>query len=340
MEFTLNQIAEYLHGTVEGDGTATVHDVAKIEEGKAGQLCFLSNPKYNKYIYQTQATAVIVNADLVLEAPVDVNLIRVSEAYSAFAQLLGLYESTKPKKLGVNERADIAPSASIGKDVYIGAFVSIGDGAIIGDGAKIYANTVIGDRAKVGANSVLYANVSLYEDCVVGADCIVHAGAVIGSDGFGFAPQEDGSFKKIAQIGNVIVGDRVEIGANATLDRATMGATRINNGVKIDNLVQIAHNVIVGENTGIAAQTGVSGSAKIGKNCIIAGQVGVVGHIEIGDRVTIAAQSGVASSVKSGKVLLGSPAIDLVKQRRNIVLSRDMSALVKRIEELEKKCSN
>lgn len=337
MEFTLAQVAEVLNGTVDGDATAKVHNLSKIEEGKPGMLCFLANPKYTHYIYETEATAVIVDHKFVPEKALKTNLIRVEDAYSSFAQLLDFYSSFQNQKVGVSPKSDISDSAQIGKEVYIGAFVSIGDHAVIGDGAKIYANSVIGDRAKVGENSKIYANVSLYHDCIIGANAIVHAGAVIGSDGFGFAPQEDGTFKKIAQVGNVVIGDNVEIGANTTIDRATMGSTIIHDGVKLDNLVQIAHNVEVGANTGIASQSGISGSTKVGENCILAGQVGLVGHIKIGDGVTIAAQSGVTSSVKSDSTVLGSPAIDFRKQRKNLVHSRNLYSIVERLVAVEEK---
>ncbi len=335
MEFTIEQVAEVLQGEVVGNGEAKVSSLAKIEEGKEGSLCFLANPKYEQYLYQTEATAVIVNKSFTPEKEVKATLIKVGDAYSSFAQLLEFYNSQKPKKQGVSKKADISELATYGENVYIGAFVSIGDNVTIGDNTSIFPNAVIGDNAKIGNNTVINAGVNIYDSCKVGDDCILHSGAVIGSDGFGFAPQEDGTYKKIAQTGNVEIGNNVEIGANTTIDRATMGSTIIHDGVKLDNLVQIAHNVEIGENSAVAAQTGISGSVKLGENCIIAGQVGIAGHIIIGDKVTIAAQSGIGSNVKTGRVMFGSPAIDYKKQVKSLVHFRNFDKIVSKLNDLE-----
>ncbi len=338
MKFTAQQIAEALSGTVEGNPSVEVSSLSKIEEGKKGTLTFLANPKYTQYIYHTEASIVIVNEDFDPEKEITTTLIRVKDAYSAFAQLLELYQQSKEKKSGISKSAFIAETATIGTDVYIGAFVSIGDHAVIGDHAMIHAHTSIGNHCKIGNATKIFSGVSIYDECEVGNECTIHAGAIIGADGFGFAPQDDNVYNKIPQIGNVIIEDRVEIGANTTIDRATIGSTLIRKGAKIDNLIQIAHNVEIGENTVIAAQTGISGSTKIGKNCMIGGQVGIIGHLTIADGVKIAAQAGVGKSINEENAIVeGSPAFNIRDYQRSYVHFRRLDTLVKRVNELERK---
>lgn len=341
MEFSAIQIATFLSGTVEGDPEVKVYNVAKIEEGAPGMLSFLANPKYSQYLYTTQSSIVLINNDFELQDKVSATLIRVPDAYAAFAQLLGLYQQFMQSKSGVSSLSFISKDATYGEDVYIGEFTFIGERAKIGNRVKIYPQVYIGDDVVIGDDTVIYAGAKLYAQTVVGKSCILHSGCVIGADGFGFAPQEDGSYNKIPQIGNVVLGDNVEIGANTCVDCATMGSTRIKDGVKLDNLIQIAHNVEVGTNTAIAAQTGVSGSTKIGKNCVIAGQVGMVGHIHIADKTKIGAQSGILGSVKKeGEELMGSPAIKLRDYLKMSVYTKNIEKLVKRVEELEKKLND
>ncbi len=336
MKFTAQQIADALGGTVDGNPDAIVTNLAKIEEGTEGTLSFLANPKYTPYIYNTDATIVIVNKDFEPEKPIKATLIRVDDAYSSFAGLLEMYQQSKGRKSGISPHAAISDSAIVGKDAFIGDFVSIGDNVKIGDNCTIKANTTIGDNCSVGDNVILYSGVNVYDDCIIGNDCTVHAGAVIGADGFGFAPQSDNNYKKVPQIGNVILEDHVEIGANTTIDRATMGSTVIKRGAKIDNLIQIAHNVVVGDNTVIAAQTGISGSTKVGKNCMIGGQVGIIGHLDIADGVMIAAQSGVGKSIKEEKsVHEGSPAFAYRDFQRSYIHFRRLNDIVKRINNIE-----
>ncbi len=338
MEFSAIQIATFLSGTVEGDPEVKVYNVAKIEEGAPGMLSFLANPKYAQYLYTTKSSIVLINNDFELQGKVEATLIRVPDAYAAFAQLLGLYQQFMQAKSGISSLSFISKDAAYGEDVYIGEFAFVGERAKIGDRVKIYPHAYIGDDVVIGDDTIVYAGAKLYAQTVVGKSCVLHAGCVIGADGFGFAPQEDGSYKKIPQIGNVVIGDNVEIGANTCIDCATMGSTRIQNGVKLDNLIQIAHNVEIGKNTAIAAQTGVSGSTKIGSNCIIAGQVGLVGHIHIADNTKIAAQSGILGNVKKeGEELMGSPAINLKDYLRMTVYTKNIEKLVKRVDELEKK---
>lgn len=337
MKFNIKQIASLLGGTIEGDDNLEIWKLCKIEEGETGGLSFLANAKYTNYIYETNASAVIVSNDFVPEHPVKTTLLRVADPYLAFANLLKAYNEIQLNKKGVDPLAFVSPSATIGKDCYIGPFAFIGENAKIGDNAKIYPHTYVGDNVQVGDNTTLFAGVRLYHSVVVGSRCILHAGAVIGADGFGFAPTADGSYQKIDQIGNVVIEDDVEIGANTTIDRATLGSTVIHKGVKIDNLCQIAHNVVVGQNTAMASQSGIAGSGKVGKHCIIAGQVGIVGHIEVGDNVTIAAQSGVTRSFPSNVTILGSPATDANKQRKTYIYERNLEQLYKRVDELEKK---
>lgn len=338
MKFTAKQIAEILNGTIEGNPDVTVNNLSKIEEGKEGTLSFLANPKYSRFLYKTKASIVIVNSDFIPEKEISSTLIKVENAYSAFASLLEMYNEVKLNKSGISEQAFISESAKIGKNIYLGDFAYLGDCVEIGDNVKIYPHAFIGNNAKIGANTTVFAGVKIYSDCIIGNDCTIHAGVVIGGDGFGFAPQTDNNYKKVAQIGNVVIEDFVEIGANTTIDRATMGSTIIHKGVKLDNLIQIAHNVEIGENTVIAALTGVSGSSKIGKNCMIGGQVGVAGHIEIADEVKIGAQSGVSTSIrKKGAIILGAPAFDISKSRKSIIHYRNFDNIVKRLEDLENK---
>ena len=340
MKFSISQIAMMLGGSVEGDSNAEVWKLCKIEEGEQGGLSFLANSKYTNYIYETNATAVIVSNEFVPEHPIKASLIRVADPYLAFANLLKKYNEMQLDKKGVDPLAFISPSATIGKDCYIGPFAFVGDNARIGDGVKIYPQTYVGDNSSIGDGTTLFAGVRIYQNIVVGSRCILHSGCVIGADGFGFAPTGDGSYQKIDQIGNVVIEDDVEIGANTTIDRATLGSTIIHKGVKLDNLCQIAHNVVVGESTDIATQSGISGSGKDGSHCIIAGQVGIVGHIEVGNNVTVAAQSGVTRSFPDNVTILGSPATDAINQRKTYVIDRNLEQLYKRVGELEKKLAS
>ena len=338
MKFTAQQIANALNGTVEGNPEAEVSTLSKIEEGKPGSISFLANPVYTKYIYETQADIIVVNEDFTPEKPLNTTLVRVKNAYLAFTSLLEIYQSAKKQKTGISSKASVAESAKIGENVYIGDFVVIGDNTTIGDNVKIYPNTNVGDQCTIGQNSTIYYGVNIYDETVIGNECIIHAGAVIGADGFGFAPQQGTDFKKIPQIGNVVLEDRVEIGANTTIDRATMGSTIIRRGVKLDNLIQIAHNVEIGENTVIASQSGVSGSTKIGKDCMIAGQVGFVGHIKIGDRAKVMAQTGVSKSFpKPDSLIGGSPATKLTDYQKSVIYTRQLGNLMKKVDDLEKK---
>jgi UDP-3-O-[3-hydroxymyristoyl] glucosamine N-acyltransferase len=338
MQFTASQLAQMIQGEVEGDENAAVQSFGKIEEAKSGELSFLSNPKYEDYLYSTDASIVIVNSDLELREKVKTTLVRVPDAYRAFATLLDLYSKLRSSHhIGIEEKSSIHASAKIGKDVYIADFAYISANAVIGDNVKIYPCVYIGENVKIGNDTIINANVSIYYDCVIGKNVIIHAGVVIGSDGFGFAPNPDGSYSKIPQIGNVVVEDNVEIGANTAIDRSTMGSTIITKGVKLDNLIQVAHNVEIGENTVIAAQTGISGSSKLGKNLVIGGQVGIVGHLHIADYTKINAQSGVTKSVKEPKSsLTGTPAYDFKPMLKSQILMRNLPDMMKRLEELEK----
>jgi UDP-3-O-[3-hydroxymyristoyl] glucosamine N-acyltransferase len=336
MEFSAQQLADLLQGSIEGDASVKVNQLSKIEEGIPGSVSFLANPLYTQYIYSTKASLVIVNADLVLTAPVSCTLLRVASAEQAFAKLLELYNQIKLNKKGIAPQAYIAASATVGTDAYVGAFAVISDGAKIGNNVKIYPQVFVGDNVVVGDNTTLFAGVKIYADCVLGKDCIIHAGTVIGSDGFRFAPQNEGN-KKIPQIGNVIIEDDVEIGANCAIDRATLGSTILRKGVKFDNFIHIAHNVEVGENCYFAAHTVVAGSTKIGRNCMTSGQVGIVGHLNIADGTIVTAQSGISKSItKSGEVLMGSPAFDANKYRKSFVHFRNLDSLAQRISALEK----
>ncbi|MES2810565.1 MAG: UDP-3-O-(3-hydroxymyristoyl)glucosamine N-acyltransferase [Bacteroidota bacterium] len=336
MQFTAQQIASLLNGTVEGDPSVAVSALAKIEEAAAGALSFLANPKYEQYLYTTGASIVIVNNSLVLAQPVTATLIRVEDAYSAFSVLLDAYSTLKLDKSGVEQPSFIHPTATIGENVYIGAFAYIGPDVKVGDNSKIYPGTYIGDNVTVGKNVTLFAGVKVYFDCVLGDNVIIHSGAIIGSDGFGFAPTADGTYKKIAQIGNVILEDDVEVGSNTTIDRATMGSTIIRKGVKLDNLIQVAHNVEIGKNTVIAAQSGISGSTKIGERAVFGGQVGIAGHLTIANGTQLGAQAGVNSSIQDeNKQWHGTPYVPLRDFLRNHVSLRNLSSMEKRIRDLE-----
>jgi len=342
MEFSAKQIAEFIQGTIVGDENATVHTFAKIEEGMPGAISFLSNPKYTHYIYDTQSSIVLVNKDFEPEKEIKATLIKVDNAYESLAKLLNLYEMSKPKKTGVDPLAYIAPTAKIGKDVYIAPFACVGDNAEIGDNTSLHPHTTVGSGAKIGNNCILYPHATVYHDCRVGNNCTLHAGSVVGADGFGFAPSPEG-YEKIPQIGITILEDNVEIGANTCIDRATMGATVIRKGVKLDNLIQIAHNVEVGSHTVMASQVGVAGSTKIGEWCMFGGQVGVAGHITVGNRVNMGAQSGVNGSVKDGKVLIGTPPIEFKNYFKSSAVFKklpdmylELASLKKELEELKK----
>ncbi|MFN3666312.1 MAG: UDP-3-O-(3-hydroxymyristoyl)glucosamine N-acyltransferase [Sediminibacterium sp.] len=338
MQFTAAQISMLINGKLEGDPTLAVHSFGKIEEAVSGQLSFLANPKYEEYLYCTKASVIIINESLVLKQNIKNTLIRVPDAYSAFATLLTKYQELMTQQLtGIQEPSYIAKTAIIGEQVFIGAFAHIGEHVKIGKQVKIFPGVVLGDNVQVGDNTILHAGVKIYHDCTIADHVVVHAGAVIGSDGFGFAPQGDGTFKKVPQIGNVVVESHVEIGANATIDRATMGSTIIRTGAKLDNLVQIAHNVEVGSNTVIAAQTGVSGSTKIGKSVMIGGQTGIAGHLTIADGSKINGQSGITKNIKEpNRTLTGTPADDFTRSLRAQAHLRNLPELEKRVKELEK----
>ncbi|MDR1368521.1 MAG: UDP-3-O-(3-hydroxymyristoyl)glucosamine N-acyltransferase [Dysgonamonadaceae bacterium] len=338
MEFSAKQIAGVLNGRVEGDAEAKVSDFSKIEEGKPGTLTFLANLKYTHFIYDTQATIALVNEDFVPEKslPETLTLVRVANAYTALAQLMTMVDRSQAKKPGIHSMAFISSTANVPADsCYIGAFAFIGENVKLGNNVKIYPHAYVGDNASVGDDTILYAGVKIYDNSIIGKRCILHAGAVIGSDGFGFAPEGD-KYKKIPQLGNVIVEDDVEIGANTTIDRAVIDSTIIRSGVKLDNLIQIAHNVEVGENTGMAAQVGISGSTKIGRNCMIGGQVGLGGHIKIGDRVNIGAQSGVLSSIEDGESVIGSPPVGVREFFRSSLIFRKLPEMYRTINQLQK----
>lgn len=338
MKFTALQIGEILQGTIEGDATVCVDRLAKIEEATEGSITFLANPKYTHFIYSTGASVVIVSKDFVPSAPVPATMIRVEDPYTSFTTLLEFYENyLKSLKSGIEQPSFQAADLKMGQNIYLGAFSYIGEGVVLGDDVKIYPQVYIGDHVTIGRGTVIYAGVRIYRDTHIGADCIVHAGAVLGADGFGFAPQADGSYKKIPQTGNVVLEDCVEIGANTTVDRSTMGSTVIRKGTKLDNLIQIAHNVEVGQNTAIAAQTGVAGSSKIGAGCVIGGQVGIAGHLHIGDRTTIAAQSGVIADIAAGATVMGSPSFDHKDYVKSYVVFRKLPKLARRIEQINKK---
>ena len=348
MEFTAQQIADFLGGEIQGNPSIKVSDFSKIEEGKPGTLSFLSNPKYSQFIYDSQASIILVNKDFLPEREVQSTLILVEDAYQSLAKLLTMVDQTKPKKTGISSLAYISASAIVGENAYIAPFVYIGDNVTIGENVSLHPHCSVEEGAKLGKNVTLFSGVKIYYNCVIGNNCTLHSGSVIGSDGFGFAPSEDGSYKKIPQMGNVVLEDNIEIGANSVVDRATLGSTIIRQGVKIDNLVQIAHNVEVGMNTVIAAQTGISGSTKLGKQCILGGQVGIAGHLHIADGTSFGAQTGVPNNIKlPNHAFQGYPAIPVMTFHRASVvyknlpeLQKTVYALQKKIQELENRISS
>lgn len=342
MKFSAEQIAGLISGVIVGNPTVEVNSLAKIEEGKQGDLSFLSNPKYEEFIYTTRSSVCIVNTSFepVKPLPSTLTLIKVEDAYSCFAKLLEIYDNMHRPEPAIEQPTFIHPTAKVGNNVYLGAFTYVSAGAVIEDGAIIHSNVNIGPNVKVGEGTLVYPNVTIYRECVVGKNCVLHAGAVIGSDGFGFAPNEKGEFQKIPQIGNVILEDNVDVGANTTIDRATMGSTIIRKGTKLDNLVQIGHNVEIGINSAMAAQAGVAGSTKIGNNVLVGGQVGFAGHIKIGDRVKIAAQSGVGSDIKDDSVMMGSPAFDNKEYKASYLGFRRLPRILDRLQKIEDALKN
>lgn len=336
MEFSAKQIADFLQGEIVGNPDVKVNDFAKIEEGRPKTLSFLSNPKYTQFIYETQADIVLVNADFKPEKDIKATLIRVADAYEALAKLLELVEKTKSQKVGIEPMSYVAPSAQVGDNVYIAGFAYISEKAVVGENSKIYPHVFIGDNVTIGSNVTLFSGVKIYADCKVGDNTIIHSGAVIGSDGFGFAPQSDGSYHKIPQIGNVVIESNVEIGANTVIDRAVMGSTIIHEGVKLDNLIQIAHNVVIGKHSAIAAQAGISGSTKIGEKCVFGGQVGLAGHLKIGDNVKLGAQSGIMKNLKDGSEIIGSPAIPIRDWYKSSVIFGKLPEMYQQLGQLRK----
>ena len=336
MKFTAAQIAGILEGEVVGNPNAEVHKLSKIEEGTEGSLTFLDNPKYINFIYSTQATVTIVNNTFVPEQNITTTLIKVEDAYKSFSKLLEYYNQVKLMKSGIEQPSVISEGVTFGTDLYLGSFCYIGKNVIIGNNVKIYPNSFIGDNVTIGDNCVFFAGVRIYSETEIGNNCTIHSGTIVGSDGFGFAPLEDGTYSKVPQIGNVIIEDNVEIGACTTVDRATLGSTIIRKGVKLDNHIQVAHNVEIGENTVIAAQTGIAGTTKIGKNCLIGGQVGFAGHLVIGDNVKIQAQSGIGKNLSDGEVVQGSPAFNYGDFAKSFVHFRNLPKIVSDLEELKK----
>lgn len=338
MQFSAGQIAEFLQGEVDGNAQVLVHDVAKIEEGRLGTLTFLANPRYTEHIYTTAASVAIVGLDFqpTRSIPKHLTLIRVSDPRAAFAKLLEMHDAHQYEKVGYEQPSYLSPKARVGKDVYIGAFSYIADGVVIEDGVKIFPNCFIGDGVRIGRNTRLHAGVKVYAKSVIGAGCILHSGVVIGADGYGFTTGADGLPEKMAQIGNVVLEDDVEVGANTTIDRATLGSTIIRRGVKLDNLIQIGHNVEIGAYTFVVSQTGIAGSSRVGAGCMIGGQVGIAGHLTIGDRVRIAAQSGIGSDIPDDATVQGSPAFTIGDYKRSYVLFRNLPGLKRHIERLEK----
>ncbi len=337
MKFTANQIAEILGGDIEGNADVEVYKLSKIEEGEKGSLTFLSNPKYTPYIYSTKASIAIVGKHFIPEKEFNTTLIKVDDAYQSFALLLEYYNQAKSQKSGIEEPSYISKSTKVLDDIYIGAFAYIGNNVSIGKNAKIYPNVYIGDNVKIGDNVTLFSGAKIYSETEIGNNCVINSGAIIGADGFGFAPSKNGVYDKIPQIGNVIIEDYVDIGAATTIDRATLGSTIIREGVKLDNQIQVAHNVEIGKNTVIAAQTGIAGSSKIGENCMIGGQVGIAGHLTIGNNVRIQAQSGIGRNIKNGEVIQGTPAFGYSDFNKSYVYFKKLPSLVATIESLEKK---
>jgi UDP-3-O-[3-hydroxymyristoyl] glucosamine N-acyltransferase len=335
MEYTAKQIAGFIDGTIEGDDTVCVNQIAKIEEAQPGTITFLANPAYTQFIYKTRASIAIVSNAFIPEQPLSCTIIRVEDPYASVAKLLEIYQRHLPSKTGVSSLSFIATSSRYGENCYVGEFVYIGENVRLGINVKIYPHCYIGDNVHIGDNTTLYSGVRIYDQSIIGSHCTFHSNAVIGADGFGFAPQGENGFIKVQQIGNVIIEDHVDIGAGTYIDRATMGSTIIRKGVKLDNLIQVGHNVVIGENTVIAGQAGIAGSTKIGKNCMIGGQVGISGHLIIGDNVKIAAQSGISSNIRSGEIRMGSPAFEASKYRKSFIHFRNLDAIVKRLEQLE-----
>jgi UDP-3-O-[3-hydroxymyristoyl] glucosamine N-acyltransferase len=336
LKFTASQIANILEGEVDGNPEVLVSKLAKIEEGVQGSLTFLANPKYTPYIYSTEASVTIVNKEFVADQKLTTTLIRVNDAYQSFSKLLEYYNQVKNNKTGVEDPSFLSESASYGVDFYLGAFSYIGNNVKIGDNVKIFPNVFIGDNVAIGDNVFIHAGAKICSETILGNGCVIHSNAIIGSDGFGFAPKENGEYSKVPQTGNVILENDVEVGAGTTIDRATLGSTILRKGVKLDNQIQIAHNVEIGEHTAIAAQTGVAGSTKIGKNCLIGGQVGIVGHITIGDRVKIQAQSGITRNVKDDEFLQGSPALNYGDYNKSYVHFKNLPSMVNRLNDIEK----
>lgn len=337
MVFTAGQIAGILEGEVHGNPEIAVHKLAKIEEGETGSLTFLANPKYTSYIYKTKASITIVNRDFIPEQTLSTTLIKVEDAYKSFSKLLEYYNKVKNNKIGIEEPVFKAESATYGDGLYLGAFSYLGTNVVIGNNVKIYPNVYIGDNVTIGDDVIIFAGAKIYSESIIGNNCVVHSGVVIGADGFGFTPNDKGEFTKVPQTGNVILEDNVDVGAGTTIDRATLGSTILRKGVKLDNQIQIAHNVEIGEHTVIAAQTGIAGSTKIGKHCMIGGQVGIVGHIVIGDYVKIQAQSGIGRNIKHKEVLQGSPALNYGDYNKSYVYFKNLPKIVGRIDNLEKK---
>lgn len=337
MKFTAAQIAELLNGTVDGDPETQVDKLAKIEDGTKGSLTFLSNPKYTSYIYSTNASIAIVSDDFSVDQEIDTTLIRVKDPYKAFSTLLEYYNKVTLNKSGIEQPNFISDSVVYGENIYVGAFAYLGENVKIGANVKIYPNTYIGDNVTIGNNTIIFAGVKIYSETIIGESCMIHAGVVVGADGFGFSPSENGEYNKVPQIGNVIVEDNVDIGAGTTIDRATLGSTIIRSGVKLDNQIQIAHNVEIGKNTAIAAQTGIAGSTKIGENCLIGGQVGFAGHLTIGDRVKIQAQSGIGRNIADDEIIQGSPSFAYGDFNKSYVHFKNLPKIVDRLNKLEKK---
>ena len=332
MNLTAGHIADQINGTVVGDRNIDIFNISKIEEGSKGSLTFLANPKYTEFIYTTKASAAIVSSDFEPTERIELTLIKVKDPYSSFTTILELFDKDLSKRKGISQLTDVDKSSKISDSVFIGSFSTVGENSIIGEKCIIENQVFIGNNVKIGKGCLIYPGVKILDDTIIGQNCIIHSSTTIGSDGFGFAPNDDGSYKKIPQTGNVVIGDNVEIGSNSTIDRATLGSTIISNGVKLDNQIQVAHNVEIGENTAIAAQSGVAGSTKIGKNCMIGGQVGIIGHIKIGDNVKIQAQAGVTSNIESNSRVTGTPAISYMNYNKSYVHFKNLPEIVKKID--------
>jgi UDP-3-O-[3-hydroxymyristoyl] glucosamine N-acyltransferase len=332
MNLTAGHIADQINGTVVGDRNIDIFNISKIEEGSKGSLTFLANPKYTEFIYTTKASAAIVSSDFEPTERIELTLIKVKDPYSSFTTILELFDKDLSKRKGISQLTDVDKSSKISDSAFIGSFSSVGENSIIGEKCIIENQVFIGNNVEIGKGCLIYPGVKILDDTIIGQNCIIHSSTTIGSDGFGFAPNDDGSYKKIPQTGNVVIGDNVEIGSNSTIDRATLGSTIISNGVKLDNQIQVAHNVEIGENTAIAAQSGVAGSTKIGKNCMIGGQVGIIGHIKIGDNVKIQAQAGVTSNIESNSRVTGTPAISYMNYNKSYIHFKNLPEIVKKID--------